>query len=57
MLAVVLDNGTCELWDWEAETMTCRMEPGKSECSGQGEGRRGRLQAWESVWGLCRAWH
>ncbi|GAX77727.1 hypothetical protein CEUSTIGMA_g5170.t1 [Chlamydomonas eustigma] len=29
IVAVTLDNGTCELWDWEKNSFLCRIEPGK----------------------------
>ena len=31
LIAVTLDNGTCELWDWERGVLVCRLEPGKRE--------------------------
>lgn len=31
LLALTLDNGTAELWDWEKKVLVCRMEPGKAK--------------------------
>ena len=33
LLAVALDSGVCEVWDWRAGRRVCSLEPGKSECA------------------------